>query len=150
MGNLSDRITKVADKYLNGVDVDFSISNICGVAKLGDYLDEISGEARISERHIRNIALSLREHLITGLRCRRSKAPDLVDQVIDYHIRGVIPVYRGGAPRPHGSVGSRINPNRVWRSWRNFGRMCALGEAWSVPQNRLVNTSKWFALHPPW
>ena len=97
-GNLSGRVTKVDERCLSGVDVDFSLSNICAVAKLGDCLNEISGESRVSARHIRNIVLEKREHLITGLRCWRSKAPELAGQVIDYHSMGVIPVYRGGAP----------------------------------------------------
>ena len=58
----------MAQKYLNGIDVDFSLAHVCDVAKLGDRLGEISGEARSSARNIQDIILSQREPLINGLR----------------------------------------------------------------------------------
>ena len=109
--------------------MEFGLPNICEEAKLGDYLDEISGEARISARHIRDIALIRREHLLTGLRCWRSKAPELVGQVIDYHSRGVIPVYRGGVPQtpsvrgfPYKSKQSLEIMEKLWENVR-LGRI---------------------------
>ena len=86
------------------MDVDFSLKNVCEVDKLGDRLGELSGEVRISARHIQNLVMSKRAHLIVGLKCRSAKAPEIVDRVIDYRSRGVIPVYRGGWFRPTSRV----------------------------------------------
>ena len=64
--NISREIATVAQKFLDSVDLEFSLANGCSVAHMGDRLGEISGEVRISARHIHYIVLSKRAHLITG------------------------------------------------------------------------------------
>lgn len=100
-GNLSPEISSVAQKFLDGVDVDFILANVCSVTHLGGRLNAMSGEVRISARHTQDAPLSKRAQLIAGLNCWRAKNPELADQVVGYHTRGVMPVYRVGAlPTP--------------------------------------------------
>ena len=128
-GNLVGKISSCAQRYLDGVGVEFNIANVCEVAGAGDRLNNLSGEVRISARHIQGLILEKRSHLITGLKCWRDKDPKLVDQVIDYHSRGVIPVYRGGSPPtprvrgfPYKKGQSMGIMGKLWKDVRN-GRM---------------------------
>ena len=128
-GNLVSKIPTCAQRYLGGINVDFSLANICAVASLGDRLNNLSGEVRISARHIQNLILKKRSHLITGLKCWGGKDPQLVDQIIDYHSRGVIPIYRGGSPPtprvrgfPYKKQQSMEIMEKLWKDVRN-GRM---------------------------
>ena len=128
-GNLSKRITTSARHYLASVDVDFSLSNVCEVAKMGDRLNDMSGEVRISARHIQGLILKKRDPLLAGLKCWRDKAPELIDQAMDYRNRGVIPVYRGGQPPTPRARGFPYKPKqsleimeKLWKDVR-LGRM---------------------------
>ena len=127
--NLVGKISARAQKYLDGVDVDFTIANICTVADAGDRLNNLSGEVRVSARHLQDLILKKRSHLINGLKRWRDRGPKLIDQVIDYHSRGVIPVYRGGSPPtprvrgfPYKKQQSMEIMGKQWKDVRN-GRM---------------------------
>ena len=96
--NLSGKITTCAQSYLDGVDVDFSVSNVWTVAQAGDKLNSFSGESRISARHIQDINPIDRASLVGGLEKLPMADLSTVRPIIDYHTRGAIPVYRGMAP----------------------------------------------------
>ena len=97
--NSATKVSQMTRKYSEVVYLAFIPSNVCPIAQLGDKIDLSSGEVRISARHIQDLNLSRRAVLISGLNSMVAYNPVLIKQVIDYHTRGVIPVYR--APAPH-------------------------------------------------
>ena len=96
--NLFPPLTSCDEKYLDGVDVECSIGNLVSIANLGDNLNRMAGEVRISARHIQGIILGKRTDLVKGLDDVSHVDPRLVEQVKGFHTRGVTPVYRGGEP----------------------------------------------------
>ena len=96
--NISPMITTSDQAYLDAVDLEFSISNVWDVALAGDRLNSTSGEARIAERHIRDIILRTRSKVVEGLKKLQLSDSYMVRPIIDYRTRGVIPVYRGSEP----------------------------------------------------
>ena len=130
--NIAASITKVADPYLKGVDLDFSVAIAWTVAQLCDRLNRSSGEVRISPMRIRGLNLDKRDAAVNGLREIHRLTPFLTHRVIDYHTRGVIPVYKG-TPHPIPRVrGFPYRENRVWVLLLCFVKMCACGESWFV------------------
>ena len=104
-GILAPELTKCDAGYLQWVDYDCAIGNIWKESHLGDHLYKISGEVRISARHIQNLNLLKRDTDLEFLRNLAFVDHTSVGKVIDYHTRCVIPVYRGAehpVPRVRG------------------------------------------------
>ena len=79
--NLPPTLTSCAQKYLDSVDVECNVGNLWAVADLGDNLNRLSGDVRISARHIQGIVLSKRKYLVDGLEATSHVDPVLAEQV---------------------------------------------------------------------
>ena len=95
---LPPKLTKCASDCMQGVKVDFNVTNFWVIAQPGDIVGRLSSEVRISARHIHDLNLSKRKVVGAEPRYISHIDPHLVGQVTDYRTRGVIPVYRGATP----------------------------------------------------
>ena len=96
-GNFSSKVSQLADRYLEEVDIGFSFLRVCAVPQLGDNLNLISCDARISARNIQNVNMSRTSGLVAGLKNTDEYNTTSINQAIGYRTRGAIPRYRGSA-----------------------------------------------------
>ena len=87
------------------------------MAQQGDHLNRSTGEIRIAATHVR----SRRAPAAKGLSEVAKVDHVVVRQVQDYHSRGVIPVFRVGAPSAPRVRGSPYKNGRESKSYLNFG-----------------------------
>ena len=90
--NLSPNLTQRDEEYLDGSDVDCTVANIWAIAQRGDQLNRLGGEVGVSARQIRGINMAKRCRLIEGTSHIAQVGPSMVNRVVDYRSRGVIPV----------------------------------------------------------
>lgn len=97
-GDLSASFPRCAENYIRWGYVDFIAPNMRTDPHLCDRFDELAGEVRTYARHIKGVNFSRKSHGFAGLRDISHANPSLDHRIIDYHPRGVRPVYRWERP----------------------------------------------------